>query len=479
MFGERLKSGLGQAAVYAAALVVSKAMSVLMLPVFTHFLTPEDYGRLDIIQTLANLLSIVIGFGLADTLFRFAGAAKGEKERQEAAAGVFGLAVLATVICTIVTQAAAPFIADLLPGGVTVFQTRVILASLSVTGLILVPLSWMRLKDRPGVYFFGSAGRAVVQAALVALFLSLGFGVDGVLVAGFVCAMALAATMTVIQYRSTGISLSLNLLKRQGRFGSVLVVAGMATFVLDSFDRWVLAGTVGPAALADYALAGKLGIMAAFLTQPFELWWLPRRFRVLNQEGGVDKCARMTELGICVAVIAAMGLSGLGALAVTLLTPEVYNGAIVFVPALAALAALNASTTLVNTGVLSQEKTSKPIWIDGGAAVIALAAYLLLIPALGAWGAVFATIIALGFRFLAYLIAGQKQMKIPYRLSRLSLIVTVGVATCIACTLAEGVLEPMAIAGLGLCMTAVLMVLLGLVPQQFFPVFRARPLQMS
>ncbi len=72
---------LTQATFYVLALGVSKGISLLMVPVFTHYLLPADYGRLDVLQTLANLLTIVVAMGLADTLYRFAGEAGQDEER--------------------------------------------------------------------------------------------------------------------------------------------------------------------------------------------------------------------------------------------------------------------------------------------------------------------------------------------------------------------------------------------------------------
>ena len=94
---DRLPSGVRQTATYALTPVIAKAVSFAMVPVFTHFLAPEDYGRLDVLQTLADLLSILIGLGLADTLFRFAGSAPDDAARRRAAANLFGLSLVSAV----------------------------------------------------------------------------------------------------------------------------------------------------------------------------------------------------------------------------------------------------------------------------------------------------------------------------------------------------------------------------------------------
>ena len=457
-------SGLGQAAIYATALVLSKVVSLAMLPVFTFFLTPEEYGRLDILQTLANLLSLIIGFGLADTLFRFTGAAKTIEEKKEAAAGVLGLAVITFLASLMGFQLAAPWIAELLPGGVSVLQTRLILASLSFTALILVPLSWLRHQDRAPVYFMGSAGRALLQAMLASLLLWWGFGIDGVLIAGFLCASTLCCGLVLMQWRETGVRFSLIMMKRQGRFGGTLLIAGLATFILDSFDRWLLADAVGTTELALYSLAGKVAIMAAFATQPFGLWWYARRFKVLSEPQGEEHCARMTELGILVAMLGALGIVGVGPAVVTWMSPETFHGAIAFIPAMALLASLNEMTTLVNVGVLSNERTTMPIKIDWSAAVVALAGYALFIPAMGAWGAILATVLALTLRFGLYAVFGQRQRRLPYRWGRLLGLAVVVIVTSGLVQASDGIVAPFVVASAGGCLLLVLAAIAGILP---------------
>ena len=62
-----------------------------MIPVFTHYLEPSDYGRLDILQTLADLLSIVLIMGLGDALFKFYGETTNKKNQRKVVSNIFGM----------------------------------------------------------------------------------------------------------------------------------------------------------------------------------------------------------------------------------------------------------------------------------------------------------------------------------------------------------------------------------------------------
>ena len=422
-------------AIYGSALIVMKAMSLVMVPVFTHFLEPADYGRLDVLQTLANLFSILIAFGLSEALFRFCGDQADANQRKRTAAGVFGLAIVIGGVSLVLTQVFAAPLATLLPGGVSEIQVRLILGSLAVSGAILVPMSWLRMQDKAFAYTLASAGCAVVQAALSALLLYLGYGIEGVLFSGLLCMSVLALILFVYQVRNTGISLQVSSYSKYGHFGGVLTCAGFSAFIIDSFPRWILAGSVGPAEMATFALAAKLAVMAAFLTQPFDMWWMPRRFAVLTEKDGLSKCARAAESGIIVALTAALLVSAGAPLVITLLTPASYHGAIVYVPALAFFMAINASIRLLNLGCLSKDRTLWPLLIDGSAAALACLGYVFLIPLWGPWGIVCVTALAMSGQLISYLIVGSGIRAIPYSFGKLLIITALSITACIGMTL--------------------------------------------
>ena len=464
---ERIPPSLRQMAVYGTGLVLTKVVSLLMVPVFTNFLSPADYGRLDVLQTLANLLSIVIAFGLSQSLFRFAGEAADEPAKRRTAGEIFGFALILGTVSVILTQMFAPQIGRLLPGDVTETQVRLILGSLALSGAILVPMAWLRMRDRAVSYFAASAGCAVAQAALTALLLYLGYGLEGALLAGLICMSVTALAVCIIQTRDTGIALPRRTYGRYGHFGGVLVFTGIAAFVIDSFPRWVLAGVAGPAELAMFALAAKIALIAGFLTHPFEMWWMPRRFTVLTEPDGLEKSARAVEKGIVMAMSAAVVVGAVGPAVVTLMTPAAYHGAVVFIPALATLMAMNAMVRLVNVGCLSQEKTVWPLIIDGVAAGLACAGYFLSVPLWGGWGIVGVTACALVLRLGAYLVIGRRFKDIPYAYARLTPLAVVTIAACVYMSVDTTVFGNLITGAVALCALIAGAIMGGLLPRAF------------
>lgn len=433
----RVPDAIRQAAVYAAALFLSKAVGFAMIPVFTGYLVPADYGRLDVLQTLADLLSIVIGLGLADTLFRFAGATSDARERRIVAANVFGMAILAGVVSMLVLQLAAPAIANALPGAPTLVQTRLILANLAISVCILVPMCWLRLTEKPWQFFAGAFGRVALQAVLSAVLLAAGHGITGVMIAGLVASAVVAGSMVMLQWRDTGIAFDRVRMRAFAAYGLPLVLAGIAGFLMGSFDRWILADHVGTARMAEYALAVKLALIVAMLVQPFEMWWLARRFAVVGGDDGLRRAAGFGAMAVALAILAAVAVAAAGPALVRLVAPPAYHGAAILVPLLAGLAALRAATTALNLGLLSGRTTRRVLLIDGAAALVAISGYALTIPSLGATGAIVSTGVALSLRLVLTCHLGHRTLPVPYPWGRMLVLASVALAA-IAATMVEG-----------------------------------------
>ena len=64
----RLIKSLGA---YQLADLVSKVMAVLLLPVYTHYLSHDDYGTVEVIANTVIFVSIVVRFGMIESFLRF------------------------------------------------------------------------------------------------------------------------------------------------------------------------------------------------------------------------------------------------------------------------------------------------------------------------------------------------------------------------------------------------------------------------
>jgi O-antigen/teichoic acid export membrane protein len=466
-----LSGGLRDSVFYGASLGWTKALAMLTLPLLTAMLAPADFARLELLSSAGEIGALFAGAGLVDTAYRFASGTDAKGKR--AAGEILGLATLIALAGIGLTVAFAAPLAAMMPLPTKAAEIVLLGSAVALEALIAVPLAFMRMRGKAGTYAAATAIRSTVQAGLVAGCVAAGWGATGVLAGGMVAAVAAAGVLAARQARDSGLIVAPQRSGHLLAYGVPLVGGGLASFVLGTADRWLLAGTVDAANIGQYALAAKIAMVAALLTQPFELWWYPRRVGLLTQTGGIAQSARIVTAGITLTVLAAAGAAVAGPILIHALTPPAYHAAAAMVPWLCAAIALQSLGSLVNVGCYAGKTGAMPMLINMAAAAVALACYALLIPAYGVDGAIAATVAAQGARFGLFLIVSQRRVHVPLSLRPLLL--------PIGCAMAAAALPQ--VPGLGLLGYAggvalmlagvVLAMISGAVPS---PVaFRARP----
>src|SRR5881409_182736 len=58
-------------AAYTASSVLSKLIAVFLLPIYTPYLTPSDYGAAEVMLSSVIAASIVVRFGVIEAILRF------------------------------------------------------------------------------------------------------------------------------------------------------------------------------------------------------------------------------------------------------------------------------------------------------------------------------------------------------------------------------------------------------------------------
>src|SRR4030042_6922943 len=69
--GRELKILLRHGATYGFLEILGRLIGFLMIPIYTHFLTPYDYGVMELVGLTVETIAIVLSFGIADAIYRF------------------------------------------------------------------------------------------------------------------------------------------------------------------------------------------------------------------------------------------------------------------------------------------------------------------------------------------------------------------------------------------------------------------------
>jgi O-antigen/teichoic acid export membrane protein len=419
---------------YAIGTVAARAVSILMLPLYTRFLTPEDYGVLYLLQVTLDVVAILVAEGTTAGVLRFYFKSPDTRERHVLLSTTFLLLLLLHAVGAALVLAAAPGIWQVvLRGSGSAELVRIAGVSLFLQALLPVPLLFLQARQRAGAYTAVMVARLLVNVALNVFFLvGLGMGVKGMLLGGLLANAIVGVPVAGWMLRRTGIRIQRRVVAMIRRFGVPYQFAIAASFLLTFGDRFILQAFRGTAEVGLYALAYQFGLMMTAITAtPFLNAWAPMAHQsAARSEAERDGMFNAGLFGMsAVSVTVAMTIGVMARPVVSILTTEAFAPAAALIPIVVMGYLFNNGYWLFTTAIDISERTkyvSYANWISAG---VAMMLYFLLIPPYGAFGAAWATVLSLAVRCgLAY---GWAQRVYPigwrFREAALLLLLSTGV----------------------------------------------------
>jgi len=416
--GFRMRNLGRHSLVYGVGMVLGKAVSFLMLPIYTRFLTPADYGVLQLVMMVLEVLTIFAGSRIAFGIFHYYHKASGQEAQRTVISTATLLLVTTYGIAAIAAVLLAPHIATLVFGEGGQFARFIRLAAVSMAfeGLIVVPMALYQLRHRSTQFVAVSIGRVLVQVALNLVFLmGLDMGVEGVLLSSLLASGVFGVVLVGQLLQDVGLRFALPDARQFLRFGTPLVVMQIATFVFTFGDRYFLNRAADEATVGLYGLAYQFGFLVATIGfMPFQRVWDPQRFAVAKRPDRDPIYARVfiyLNLGL---ITAALGTSLFAGDVLRIIADPAFHSAASYVPIIVAAYVLHCWASFLNVGIYVSEKTEYFAIANWAAAAIAVAGYLVLIPHWHAWGAATVAFVSLAVRFWLSYYFSQRLWPVEY-----------------------------------------------------------------
>jgi O-antigen/teichoic acid export membrane protein len=408
--------------VYGLGLLLSRAIGFLMIPVYTHYLTPADYGILELLDLMGFVISIVIVLGLHSAVFKYYSHYDQESDKKE-------------VICT-----ATVFVLVLSLAGITVLRfesdqiarilfryraysayVNLALISLLLTNMAEVPLAYLRARQKSAQFVTITLIRLFSNLSLNVFFVAfLRKGVWGILCSNIMVSLVFASYLTWSTLNETGLRFRWQKLKEQLVFGIPLVPSSVGMFILVSSDRFFLSRFADLTDVGVYGLAYKFGMIPGILINlPLGQIWQARVFEIAKQKDAKLIYARVISLYAFVMLFVSFVLIDFSGFMLRLMSPRQYWGGAVVIPLIAASYFFDGLKGFFQTGMLLVNKTKFIGLATFLTALINLGLNWLLIPRWHAVGAGIATLLSYAFLAVLTLTFSQRLYNVNYHLRRL------------------------------------------------------------
>lgn len=400
---------LGRSAlIYGAGNVLIRGISLLLLPVFTAYLTTTDYGISSILGVLAFFLTPVFALGLSGAL-GIVYFERGEADRKAATIWTaFVMLSLSGGLLSVSGVVAGGAIATALFGDLaTPYDLSYLVAvSLATAGMSIACqplLIHLQLEERAKTFVALTAASSLLSIGLSVLFIVvLNRGVAGFLEAGLVAQSAtlvavLAVTIPRVRFILGG-RLALELL----RFGVPLMPSFVAVFAMQQANKLILQAAEGVPAVGVYTVGFNIGLVATIVVSGFTSAWFPFFSSYMERQDEAPRVfARVLTYYLLGAGVVSLFFFVLARSAVLILTQPDFHGAYVAIgPSALAQILIGVHSILLANMYLAKD-VRYAVVVQGAAAVATILVNLVLIAAMGIRGASIG--LALGFGIMVVL----------------------------------------------------------------------------
>lgn len=390
--------------IYGVGVVLSRAVSFFMLPVYTRFLTPSDYGVLQLLDMTVDIASILFVAGMTAGMGLFYYQSESDAQRGRIVRTAFALEVTLALVAGVTIMVAAPLIwRHGLQGAGSPFLVRLAGANFAMQALASAPLGLLQLRQLSHRVVAISLGKLVGQLSLNIVFIVIfRYGVAGILFSSLIVNTVMGLGLSVWLIHTTDGHPSWEVVRRLRRFGFPYQLSAAGAFILAFGDRFFLQASHGAAAVGLYGLAYQFGFLLYQLSaSPLLSAWNPQRLQMLTAPSHIRDArnARGFFYFNLILVTVATGIGVFVRPVIGIMTTAPFHSAAFLVPIILAAYVVGAWMDGVKFGIDVSERTMYFTYANWIGVAVIMVLYALLIPPLGGIGAAVATFVAFTVRF--------------------------------------------------------------------------------
>lgn len=421
---DSLKRLSGDSLVYGLGQVSGKAVNLLLVPVLTRVLVPQQYGVSDLVISYSASALLVLVFGMDGALARFFYEQDGRASRVRMVSSSFLFRlVTGGAVALLLAAFAEPLAARLLGGAVYAKYLRLGAAALPFTLFALFANDVLRVTFQPWKFIALNVTQTLLVGGLTLWFvLGKHLGVAGVLYGKLFGDAGAAALGLLLCRHNLKPAFDGAILRRMLAYGLPLVPVSIAYAVIGFVDREALQRTASLEAVGIYGVAMKFFAVITMGVSAFNLAFGPFAYAKANDPDAPKLYARVFALYVAIASFGALAVGLFAPALVDLLATKDYAAAAGPALWLAFAAVAQGAYSVAALGLTLSLRTLPLGAIAGAAAVVAVVANQLLVPRFGAEGAAMATCTAhVSSTVMAYVVA-QRVRPLPYRGARLAVL---------------------------------------------------------
>jgi len=409
-------------AIYGIGGLVSRVIAVILLPLYTRYLTPSDYGKIETLLALTTVMGLILRAGITSAFFRFYFDVDDDAGRLRVlrtsfwftmGGGTLGLALLLVF--------AGPVSSLLFGTAGAANLVRAAGVALWATVNYEQMTSLFRVEERSIAFVCASLANVFITIGLTLLLVvRLEEGALGVIVGNFSGTLIVYLALLGYRREQLGLQFDRKLLREMNHFGLPLVPTALFLWITNFSDRFFLVKLADVSEAGLYSVGVRVASAMVLLLTAFRMAWPAFAYSISDEREARRTYAYVLTYLTVVTAWASLTLTLLSPWLVDLLAAPRFADSATVVGPLAFATVSYGAYIVIAIGVGRARRTQFNWVVTGAAAVVNIALNFALIPAYGMMGAAIATVAAYTTMAIGMAWWSQKIYPVPYQWRRVA-----------------------------------------------------------
>lgn len=424
--------------VYGTSTVLARLLNFCLVPFYTYYLVPGEYGIIATVFAAVALFNVVFLFGMDQSYLRFASdAADKNKVFRQCFYGVLLNGLALGGLLWLFNASVAHIIGIPQEAGYLLKLAAVILF---LDVLNMIPFTKLRL-ERRAWYFAGVRTVSIVVNVLGNIyFIAVAHkGIASILWANIFGSLASLLLLSPVVWSELKQNFSFRFDSKLERellaFAWPFVPSGLASLLVSVIDKPILVHLAGPAQVGIYQANFKIGVFMMLIVSMFDQAWRPFFLAHAKDDDAKDTFARVFSFFVA---LAGWVLLGLIFLMPDIITSNLFGNFHLIAPAY--WAGLNVIPLVLTgyfcyglyinfmIGPVLTKKTRVLLWITLLGAAVSITTNLTLVPHIGILGAGWAVCLSYAAMAIALFCFTRRVYPLPYEYKKLAALFVLGAA---------------------------------------------------
>lgn len=432
----KIKKVFSDSLIYGFGNVVNRFIAFLLLPLYTHYFSPKEFGVFSLVYAFWFFAAIFYLYGMETAFQKFFIEAPPDNKKKIFSSS-FILLFNTSLALSLVLYLLSPSVARLLTGDSSnSYLIKLLSVLLLLDTLSRLPMIAVNSLQKADIYSTINIAAVLINiTSNICFIVVLKFGIEAIFYSHIIsyAFILIISFISVREYFT--IVFDDALLKSVLKFAHQFIYYGIFLVSLDLMDRYFLQYYKGEQAVGIYSAVYRLGMIMNLAVSGFRTAWFPF---FLNERNDAEENKIMfskiltyfTALGMILFTVVSLFAEDIVKIkigSISILDPRYREGLIILPYILLAYFFFGLYTNL-NVAVYYKDKTKYLILSSALAFVSNIIFNIILIPLYSYKGAAIATMVSYFIMFVTLYFLSQKEYKIPYNIAFLLLLILSGLA---------------------------------------------------